>query len=144
MTISDLRHRLADLDHLGFEALAVFGELDRVERRAQQLDVVLFDHARVGELDREIQPGLAAERRQQRVGPLARDDALHRSDGERLEVDRVGDLGVGHDRRGIRVDEDDPVAFLTQRPARLNPCVVELGGLPDDDRTRPDHHDGTP
>ena len=45
---------------------------------------------------------------------------------------------------GIRVDEDDAVAFLAQRPARLHAGVVELGGLPDDDRARADHHDGTP
>ena len=42
---------------------------------------------------------------------------------------------------GIRVDEDDAVAFLTQRAARLNAGVVELGGLTDDDRPGAYHHD---
>ena len=65
-------------------------------------------------------------------------------DRQRLEVDRVRDLGIGHDRRRIRVDEDDPVAFLAQRAARLDSGVVELGGLTDDDRTGADDEDGTP
>ena len=94
-----VRHRLADLDHLGLEALAVFGQLDRLERRAEQLDAVALDDAGVRELDREVEPGLPAQRRQQRVGPLALDDALDRRDGQRLEIHRVGDLGIGHDRR---------------------------------------------
>ena len=62
-------------------------------------------------------------------------------DRQRLQVDRVGNLGVGHDRCRIRVDEHDAVAFFAQRPARLNAGVVELGGLADDDRPRADHHD---
>ena len=40
------RHGFADLDHLGLETLAVFGELDRFERRAEQLDVVALEDAR--------------------------------------------------------------------------------------------------
>ena len=139
-----LRHRLADLDHLALEALAVFGQLDRVERRAEQLDGVALQDAGFGEFDREVEPGLPAQRRQQRVGALARDDRFDRRDRQRLEVDGVGDLGIGHDRRRIRVDEDDAVAFLAQRTARLNAGVIELGGLTDDDRSRADDHHATP
>ena len=127
--------------HLALEALAVFGEFDRLDRRPQQLDVVALEDAGFVEFDGEVEAGLAAERRQQRVRPLARDDRFDRRDGQRLEIDRVGDLGIGHDRRRIRVDEDDAVAFLAQRPARLNAGVIELCGLTDDDRTRADDHD---
>ena len=42
------RHGLADFDHLVLEALAIFGELNRLERRAQQLDIVAFEHAGFG------------------------------------------------------------------------------------------------
>ncbi len=123
------------------EERAILGDLDRFDRRSQQLDAVAFEDAGLVEFDGEIEPGLAAEGRQQRVGPLAGDDRLDRRDGQRLEVDRVGDLGVGHDRRRVRVDEDDPVAFLAQRAARLNARIVELGGLTDDDRTGADDQD---
>src|SRR3712207_8553669 len=45
-------------------------------------------------------------------------------------------LWVGHDRGGVGVDEDDSVALVAERPARLRPRVVELGSLADDDRDR--------
>ncbi len=58
-----LGHRLADLDHLALEALAVFGQLDRLDRRAEQFDAVSFEDAGFVELDGKVQPGLAAQRR---------------------------------------------------------------------------------
>ena len=85
---------------------------------------------------REVEAGLAAEGREQRVGPLLLDDARQRRDVERLDVGRVGELGVGHDRRRVRVHEDDPVALFAQHAARLRARVVELARLPDDDRAR--------
>ena len=45
--------------------------------------------------------GLAAEAGEEALGPLAGDDRLDRGDRQRLEVDGVGDLGVGHDRRRV-------------------------------------------
>ena len=59
----------------------------------------------------------------------------------RLDVDRVGARGVRHDRRGIRVHEDDSIALLLQRFARLGAGVIELAGLPDDDRAGTDDQD---
>jgi len=50
------RHRLADFDHLALEAFAIFGELDRVERRAEELDVVAFEDAGCGKFDRMLRP----------------------------------------------------------------------------------------
>jgi len=135
------RDRLTDFDHLLLEGLAVFGEDDRGDRRAEHVDVVTREHARAFEFDGEIEAGLAAERRQQRIRPFVRDDRLQRGDGQWLDVDGVGDLGIRHDRRGVRVDEDDPVAFFPQRATRLDACVIEFGGLADDDRTRADHED---
>jgi hypothetical protein len=81
-----------------------------------------------------IEGGLAAEGRQDRVGTLAIDHLRDRLGVERLEVGRVGPLGVGHDRRRIRVDEDDAVALAPQHTARLRTGVVELARLPDADR----------
>src|SRR3712207_8002169 len=46
------------------------------------------------------------------------------------------ELGVGHDRRRVRVDEHDLVALLEQHLARLHARVVELRGLADHDRDR--------
>ena len=65
---------------------------------------------------------------------VARSGALERFGVERLDVGRVGELRVGHDRRRVRVGEDHPVALLAQHAAGLGAGVVELAGLPDDDR----------
>ncbi len=57
-------HVEPDLEHGVFEEQAVFGLLDRVHFRANELDVVLFEHAAVGKIDGEIQCGLSADRGQ--------------------------------------------------------------------------------
>ena len=60
---------------------------------------------------------------------------------ERLDVGAVRELRVGHDRGGVRVDEDRPVALFAQHLARLGPRVVELARLADHDRPRADDQD---
>ena len=93
------------------------------------------------ELACDVERRLAAHRRQQRVGPLAAEHARDPFEVERLEVGRVGEAGVGHDRRRVRVDDDRPVALLAQHLERLAARVVELAGLTDHDRARPDQAD---
>ena len=128
------RHRQPRGLHRRAELGAVLGAPDRGQVGADQLDAVLGEHAGLGELDGEVQRRLPAERRQQRVRLLALDDLGQRHRVERLEVGRVGPLGVGHDRRRVRVDEHDAVALRAQHPARLHAGVVELAALADADR----------
>ena len=141
--IADLRHRhrLADvLEHL-LEGLPVFGFADGVDRGAEQTHAVAGEHAGVGKVGGEVEARLPAQRRQKRVRPLPFDDLLDRLDGERLEVDAVGDLFVGHDRGGVGVDEDGLDAFFAKRLAGLRSGVVELRGLADDNRARAEDQD---
>ena len=135
------RHGETDLLHRDLEPLPVFGGLDGVDARADQLDAELVEHAGLVQLDREVERGLPAERRQQRVGPFDLDHPPQRLDVERLDVGRVGELGVGHDRRRVRVHEHDAVALFAQHPARLRARVVELARLADDDRAAADEQD---
>jgi hypothetical protein len=72
-------HVEADAPHRGLEEVAVFGALDRVDLRADELAAVLLEDAGLGEVEREVQPRLAADRRQHRVGSLGGDDALEDS-----------------------------------------------------------------
>ena len=123
------------------EFLAVLGAADDVGRRADQLDPERVEHTRVGQLEADVERGLAAHRRQQRVRPLAPEhvrDALH---VERLEVGAVGEAGVGHDRGRVRVDDDRAEAVLAEHLQRLAARVVELAGLADDDRAGADQAD---
>jgi hypothetical protein len=87
------------------------------------------------QVQREVQRGLASERRQDRVGALALDDAGQHLDGQRLDVRPIGDLRVGHDRRRVRVHQDDAISLFAQRLHALRSGVVELAGLADHDRT---------
>ena len=108
---------------------------------ADQLDPELLQGAVLVQRHRHVERGLAAERRQQRVGALLLDDLRHRPGQQRLDVGRGGELGVGHDRRRVRVDEDDLVALLEQHLAGLHAGVVELGRLADHDRPGADQED---
>ena len=102
---------------------------------------VAVEDARLGHRGRQVERGLAAQPGEQALGLLLGDDRLDRLDRQRLEVDDVGDRGVGHDRRRVRVDEDRPDALGAERAAGLRPGVVELGRLADDDRARAQDQD---
>ena len=130
-----------DARHRRLEFFAVFRLVDRFLRRPDQLDVVLVEHALAREVERAIERGLPAHRRQERVGPLALDDLGEHRPGDRLDVGDVGHLRIGHDRRRIGVDQDDLVVLLAQRLARLRARIVELAGLADDDRAGADDQD---
>ena len=84
---------------------------------------------------------MAAHRRQKRVGAFFFDDFGDNFGGDRFDVGCVGQSGIGHDRRGVRVDEDDAVAFLAQGFAGLGAGVVKFAGLSDNDGARADDHD---
>ncbi len=133
-----LRHVEADLAHRVLEQEAILGHLDGLDRRANQLDVELFQDAGVRQINGQVQAGLAADRRQDRVGPLALDDRGEHFHRQRLDVGPIRELGVGHDRRRVAVDENDFEPLGAQRLARLAARVVELARLADDDRAGAD------
>ena len=74
-----LRHLDADLPHRVAEQEPVLGHLDRVDLRANQLDVVSLEDPALVERDREVERRLAADGRQHRVGLLLDDDRFDAS-----------------------------------------------------------------
>ena len=139
----DVRHRHVqpDLLHRGLEPAPVLRGVDRLDARTDQLDVELFEHPGFVERDREVERGLTAERREQRVRTLPLDHAAQTVDGEGFDVGGVGEIRVGHDRRRVGVHQDHPVALLAQDSTRLRARVVELARLADDDRPAADQQD---
>ena len=107
--------------------------------RADQLDAVLLERAGLRQRHRDVERRLAAHRRENRVRPLLLEDQLDELRRHRLDVRPIRELRIGHDRRRVGVDEDDLVALFLERFRRLRARVVELGGLPDDDRAGADH-----
>ena len=130
-----------DLFHGRPEELAILRLVDDWQRRPDHLDAVFFKDARLRHGDRGVEPRLAAQRGEQRIGALLGDDLFHRFRRDRLDIGPVGRFGVGHDRRRVGVDEDHLVPLLLERLAGLGPGVVELAGLADDDRPGADDQD---
>src|SRR5262249_44291774 len=106
-----------------------------------QRDVVLVENPGGGDVDRQIQRGLAADGRQQSVGTLALDDCCENFRRQRLDISAVGQFRVGHDGGRIAVHQYDFEPLGAQRFARLAARVVELAGLSDDNRTAADDQD---
>ena len=98
----------------------------------------LLQNAAAGQIHRHVEARLAAQRRQQGVGPFLFDDLLDVLPGDRLDVRAVGRLRIGHDRRRVRIDQHDLVTVFPQRFARLGAGIVEFAGLTDDDRAGAD------
>ena len=129
-----LGHRLTDSGHQVAEATSVLRGADGGQRRAEHTHAEALQHAGVVERHRQVQPGLAAERGEQRIRSVPLDHAGQVLERQRTDDHRSADVRIGHHRRGIGVDQDGLHAFATQRQAGLHPGVVELGGLADEDR----------
>ena len=132
----------ADLGHRGAKQLAVLGLGDRLDAGADQLHAMAREGAVLGQGAGQVEGGLAAHRRQAGIRPLALDDAREDVRQQRLDVGRIRQIRVGHDRGRIGVDQDHPVALGLERLDGLRARIVELAGLADHDRSRSDHQDG--
>src|SRR2546423_10238762 len=61
-------------------------------------------------------------------------------EGERLEIELVGDVEIGRDRLGVRVDHDRLVTLLAQSERGTYAAVIELHALPDPIRPASQNH----
>jgi hypothetical protein len=123
-----------ELFHGRPEELAILRLVDNGQRRPDHLYAVFFKDACLRDGDRGIEPRLAAQGGEQRVGALFGNNLLHRLRRDRLDIGPVRRFGIGHDRRRIGVNEDDLVPLFLERLAGLGAGVVELACLADDDR----------
>ena len=129
------RNRLVDFLHRLFEQFAVFGFLNRLQRSAQQFYVIFFQGTPFRQLNGQIQADLAAQCGEESIRPLFGDDFFQIFRQQWLHIDPVGDIGVGHDRCRVGVDQHDLHTFFLQGAAGLGAGVVEFGRLSDHDRT---------
>ena len=141
--LHDLRWRVGLADPLQqvAEPRPILGHLDRLERRAEQRNAHALQNPLPGEGDREVEGSLPAQAGQDAIRALARDDRFDHRDRERFQVHHVRHAGVGHDGRRVRIEQDGADALLPQGAAGLGPGVVELRGLADHDRSRPEDED---
>ena len=131
----------ADVRHGTPEQLAVFRHVDGAPRGADHLDIEFLEHALAHQIERRVESGLAAHGRQQGAGPLLLDDACDGAPVDRLDIDRIGALRVGHDGGRIGVHQNDPISLFFQCLTGLSSRIIELTGLTDDDRSCADDQD---
>ena len=129
---------LPDLCHGLLEQLAVLRAVDGRGVRPQQAHAVRLQKAVRRQLHGQRQPRLPAQSGQQAVRLFLDDDAAQCGGVQRLQIDLVRQSPIGHDRGGVRVDQNDVDAGLLQHAARLRTGIVELGRLPDHDRAGAD------
>ena len=143
----DAARRLRDPEVFAelLEALAVFGEVDRVGAGTEDGDPGRFERAR------ELQRRLPAERDDHARQPagVARtllQAAAHREHvlgSERLEEEAVAGVVVGGDGLGIAVEHHGLEARVRQRERGVHAAVVELDSLADAvGPAAEDHHRG--
>ncbi len=125
----------ADGGHDVLERLPVLARADRVDVRTDQADTVAVEDARIVQIHGGVQRSLPAHGRQQRVRTLPINDLGDHLQGDRLDVGGVREVGIGHDRCRVAVDQHHPQTLGAQHPTRLRPGIVELAGLTDDDRS---------
>ena len=113
------RNRLTEFLHGFLEQLAVLRFLDSGERSAQQFYLMLFQDAALGELYSQIQASLSAQRCQQAIRFLLGDDLFQKLRRQRFDIDPVSNMGIGHDRSRIGIDQNDFQTFFFQRTASL-------------------------
>ena len=130
----EFRHRV-------FKFETVFAAFDGVELNADDANAVFFEDAGFIEFHRQVQRRLAAEVREKRVRAFLLDNPFDGRNGQRFDIRRVGHHGVGHNRRGVGVDQHDLITEFAQGLARLSSRVVELARLTDDDGAGTDNED---
>ena len=130
------------LEHSFAEQVAVFGNANGVERGADEFNVVLFQYAIFGEGQGQVEASLSAHGGEHSVGFFLGNDGFQGLGQQRLDVGGVGQLGIGHHRGGVGIDEDDAIALRAQGLDCLGTGVVKFGGLADNDGTGAWDEDG--
>jgi hypothetical protein len=92
--------------------LSVFRLLDRLQFRPDQFDAVLLQNPALRQRHRGVQGSLSSHRWEDRVRPFPFNDLFNKLGGDGFDVRPIRKFGIGHNRRGIAVDQDNPVPFF--------------------------------
>jgi len=140
--VSGLRNLKPDLLHGPAEEQPVLRLSDGFGVDSDQLNPVLLQDPLFVELKGQVEGFLAAQGGQQSVRLFFVDDLLQVFDGQGLQISPVGELGIGHDRGRVGVEQYDFVVLFFQCLESLGAGIIEFAGLPDDDRSGADDQDG--
>ena len=122
------------------KALTILSLPDGLGAGAQQTHTVLFQSAVLCQCHGQIQAGLAAQRRKDRVRPLHLDDLGHGGSVQRLNIYMIGNVLIRHDGGGVGVDQHHLNALFPEAPTCLSTGIVKLSSLSDDNRAGAQNH----
>lgn len=123
-----------DFLHCFIEALTIFRFINGIGGSADHGDAEFSQHALAFQLQRTVERGLTAHRRQYRIRALFFYDFAHHFPVDRLDVGGIGHFRVGHNGCRVGVDQDDAVTLFAQRLTRLRTRVVKFTGLANNNR----------
>ena len=129
-----LPQRLAEF----FKKESVLSLLNRGTPGTQKLCSAFGQHALFFQLHGQVQTGLPADAGKDGIRTLIADDLGDIFQGQGLHIDLVRNRCIRHDRRRIRVAQNNLVALFLQGKTGLCPCIIKLCRLPDHDRARAD------
>ena len=133
------RLRNAEIPQQLIESLAILRQVDRVRRRAENVDAGFLQRQR--QLQRRLPAELHDARDVDVAVTLAIDHRHHVLERQRLEVETIGGVVVGRHRLGIAVDHHRLEAFGLEPEHRVTAAVVELDALADAIRTAAEDDD---
>ena len=131
----------ADFGHGIFELEAVFCLVNRLRRRANQLDFVFFENAVVPKIQRTVQRRLPPHGRKDGVWFFFDNDFFNGLPRDGFNVGDVCRGRVGHDGGRVAVDQNNLVAFFAQGFAGLHAGIIKLAGLSNNDGPRANDQD---
>ena len=135
--------RFADgLAHF-FEQFPVFRTLNGGGTGTEKFDMAFTEDALALKLHGQVQTGLSADARNDRVGAFLAQDSCDILQRQGFHVDFVGNGCVRHDGRRVGVDQHHLIPFFFQGKACLRAGIVKLGRLSDHDRTGTNDEDLT-
>ena len=119
-----------------FKGLTIFSLVDGFVTGPDELHVVLFKKAPFLKAHGHVQRRLATHRGEQRIRTFLLENTFHHLNRNGLDIRPISQIGIGHDRSGITVDEHHFIPFLFQGLAGLGAGIIEFTGLADHNGSR--------
>ncbi len=102
----------SDLGQLSDEQITILGLLDGLNRRAEHLHIMPFEHTLVFDLNTTLKRGLSAKTKHNTIRPFFPDYPLHKRGSDRQEIDLISQVVGSLDRSDVRIHKNRSNPFL--------------------------------
>ena len=130
---------LSDFFHRLFKFQTVFGFFDGLRGCSDQAHIVLLQKSSLLKLHGKVQSCLSSQCWKHAVRLFFDNQLFYNLYGQRLNINSVCNVFIGHNGRRIGVEQNNLNTFLFQRTARLCSGIVKLCRLSNNNRTGTDY-----